>query len=61
MRIQKFIVFQGPALLAFNDAEFTNEDWIGINSLGTSIKEKDPLKVGKFGLGFKSIFHLTGR
>lgn len=48
-------------MLAFNDAEFTNEDWIGINSLGTSIKEKDPLKVGKFGLGFKSIFHLTGR
>ena len=25
------------------------------------MKEKDPLKVGRFGLGFKSVFHLTGR
>lgn len=28
--------------------------------LHTSVKEKDPLKVGRFGLGFKSVFHLTG-
>ena len=28
--------------------------------LGQSIKQKDPMKVGKFGLGFKSVFHLTG-
>ena len=25
-----------------------------------SIKVKDPMKVGRFGLGFKSIFHMTG-
>jgi hypothetical protein len=25
-----------------------------------SIKEEDPLKVGRFGLGFKSVFHMTG-
>ena len=25
------------------------------------MKEKDALKVGRFGLGFKSLFHLTGR
>ena len=29
--------------------------------LCNSIKEKDPLKVGRFGLGFKSIFHMTGK
>nr|KAG5705984.1 hypothetical protein BaRGS_010874 [Batillaria attramentaria] len=29
--------------------------------LHTSVKEKDPLKVGRFGLGFKSVFHLTDR
>ena len=28
--------------------------------LEDSFKEKDPLKIGRFGLGFKSIFHLTG-
>ena len=55
------IQFQGPALLAYNDAEFSKADWKGIVSLGISGKEKDPLKVGRFGLGFKSIFHLTGR
>ena len=26
----------------------------------TSVKEEDPLKVGRFGLGFKSVFHITG-
>lgn len=55
------MIFQGPALLAYNDAEFTNSDWKGIISLGISCKEKDPLKVGRFGLGFKSVFHLTGK
>lgn len=26
-----------------------------------SNKHDDPLKVGKFGIGFKSVFHITGR
>ena len=26
-----------------------------------SIKVKDPMKVGRFGLGFKSVFHMTGK
>ena len=52
---------QGPALYAYNDAYFTDDDWEGIQMLGESIKEKAVLKVGKFGLGFKSVFHLTGR
>ena len=26
-----------------------------------SNKVKDPMKVGRFGLGFKSVFHMTGR
>ena len=25
-----------------------------------SVKSKDPMKVGRFGLGFKSVFHMTG-
>jgi len=28
--------------------------------LHESIKEDDPMKVGRFGLGFKSVFHMTG-
>ncbi|KAL9966872.1 hypothetical protein ACROYT_G025008 [Oculina patagonica] len=51
--------FQGPALYAYNDAQFTKEDWKGIRMLCDSIKVKDPMKVGRFGLGFKSVFHLT--
>ena len=51
---------QGPALYAYNNATFTKEDWKGIRMLCDSIKVKDPMKVGRFGLGFKSVFHVTG-
>ncbi|CAH1796047.1 unnamed protein product [Owenia fusiformis] len=51
--------YQGTALYAYNDALFKEEDWKGIRMLCESIKERDPLKVGYFGLGFKSVFHLT--
>ena len=52
--------FQGPALLAYNDAQFTDEDWEGIQNLQRSVKAKDPFKVGKFGIGFNSVYHITG-
>ena len=51
---------QGPALYAYNDAGFTEQDWTGIRMLQDSIKETDSTKIGRFGLGFKSVFHLTG-
>ena len=51
---------KGPALLVHNNAEFTEEDWKGIKMLYSSIKEFDKTKVGRFGLGFKSVFHITG-
>ena len=53
--------FQGPALLAFNDAKFTAEDWESIQKPQQSGKEEDPFKVGKFGLGFNSVYHITGK
>ena len=28
--------------------------------LQDSLKQKDSLKVGRFGLGFKSVLHMTG-
>ena len=52
--------FQGPALLAYNDASFTEQDWEGIQKPQCSNKAEDPLKVGKFGIGFNSIYHITG-
>ncbi|XP_061181059.1 sacsin-like [Saccostrea echinata] len=53
-------IFQGPALCAFNDGVFNEKDWKGIKTIYVSVKEKDDtFKIGRFGLGFKSVFHLT--
>lgn len=53
--------FQGPALYAYNNAEFQKKDWEGIQSLMQSTKKDDPLKVGRFGIGFNSVYHITGQ
>ncbi|KAL4232550.1 hypothetical protein ACF0H5_007241 [Mactra antiquata] len=52
-------VLKGPALVVYNNAKFTEQDWRGITSIYSSVKRNDPLKVGRFGLGFKSVFHMT--
>ena len=52
--------FQGPALMSFNNAPFKKEDWDSIQSLQQSGKAKNPHKVGKFGIGFNSVYHITG-
>ena len=52
--------YQGPALLAYNDAQFRDKDWEGIQNLQRSVKAEDPFKVGKFGIGFNSVYHITG-
>ena len=52
--------YQGPALISANDAMFSDQDWEGIQSLQQSIKADDPFKVGRFGIGFNSVYHLTG-
>jgi len=51
---------KGPALYAYNNAVFSDEDWDSLRKLNQSHKEQDPTKVGRFGLGFKSVFHITG-
>ncbi|XP_054849088.1 sacsin-like [Eublepharis macularius] len=50
---------QGPALLAYNDGLFSEADWDGIQSPGLSHKVDDPSTVGRFGLGFNSVYHIT--
>ncbi|KAF7656482.1 hypothetical protein LDENG_00040540 [Lucifuga dentata] len=51
--------YQGPALYACNNAAFTDDDWDGIQATGRSVKRNDPNKVGRFGLGFNSVYHIT--
>ncbi|XP_075022343.1 sacsin-like [Calonectris borealis] len=50
---------QGPALLAYNDALMSPRDWTGLLRPGVSHKREDPSTVGRFGLGFTSVYHLT--
>ena len=52
--------FQGPALVSYNDAVFKPEDWEGIRHIEDSVKADNPLKVGQFGIGFNSVYHITG-
>ena len=52
---------QGPALYAYNDAVFQAEDWTNIQNPEQSGKLEDATKIGRFGLGFISVYHLTGQ
>ncbi|XP_028392515.1 sacsin-like [Dendronephthya gigantea] len=52
-------LFQGPALYCYNNGEFTDEDWDGLQRLMRSNKANNPLKVGRFGIGFNSVYHIT--
>ncbi|WAR11131.1 SACS-like protein, partial [Mya arenaria] len=52
-------ILKAPAMCVHNDAEFAEKDWKGIIMIYNSVKKFDILKVGRFGLGFKSVFHLT--
>ena len=50
---------QGPALLVWNDREFTEDDIEGIQKLGVGNKQLNPETIGQYGIGFNSIYHLT--
>ena len=50
---------QGPALWAYNDAEFRDEDFTNITKLNGATKEQETEKIGKFGLGFNAVYNLT--
>ncbi|KAL9324800.1 hypothetical protein ACSQ67_005445 [Phaseolus vulgaris] len=51
--------WQGPALLAYNDAVFTEDDFVSISKIGGSAKHGQASKTGRFGVGFNSVYHLT--
>ena len=50
---------QGPALWAYNNAEFRDEDFTNIKKLNGATKEQETEKIGKFGLGFNAVYNLT--
>ena len=50
---------QGPALWAYNNSVFTDKDFENINKLAGGTKVEDLSKIGRFGLGFNAVYHLT--
>ena len=51
--------WQGPALCAYNNSEFSDKDFENICALGGATKREKANKIGRFGLGFCSTYHLT--
>ena len=51
--------WQGPALVAFNDAMFTQQDLHNISRIGQDSKLDKPSSIGRFGLGFNCVYHFT--
>ena len=49
----------GPALVVNNNAMFTKEDFKNITKLAGATKVGQVLKIGKFGVGFCSVYHIT--
>lgn len=51
----------GPALICRNNAIFTETDFESLQSLGGSLKKGNLTKIGKFGIGINSVYHLCDR
>ncbi|XP_006457065.1 hypothetical protein AGABI2DRAFT_181424 [Agaricus bisporus var. bisporus H97] len=50
---------QGPALLAYNNALIQDSDWTALQNIHKSSKVTDTSKIGKYGIGFRSCYHVT--
>ena len=51
--------WQGPALLVHNNAVFSDKDFTNICEIAGASKKIDPTKIGRFGVGFCSVYHIT--
>ncbi|KAG9233666.1 hypothetical protein BJ875DRAFT_484948 [Amylocarpus encephaloides] len=51
--------YQGPALLAYNNVIFTENDFKNLSSLGKSFKLNDETTTGGFGRGFNTVYNWT--
>ena len=56
---QEWEELQGPALLVWDDANFTEKDIEGIQKLGLGSKRDDSESIGQFGIGFNVVYHIT--
>ncbi|KAG0048373.1 hypothetical protein BGZ89_004622, partial [Linnemannia elongata] len=56
---ERMAAWQGPALLFYNDAKFTDDNFDALCKLGVGNKREDTSKVGRHGLGFNSAYHFT--
>ena len=56
---EELACWQGPALIAYNNAVFSDQDFEHICELAGETKMKDPLKIGRFGVGFCATYQLT--
>ena len=50
---------QGPALWVYNNSVFTDSDFVNINKLAGATKAEETENIGRFGLGFCSVYNLT--
>ena len=51
-------LLSGPALLAANDGPFSDQDKAALHKAVGGSKTGDAEKIGRFGIGLKSVFHL---
>ncbi|KAL3671864.1 hypothetical protein V7S43_002532 [Phytophthora oleae] len=51
--------WQGPSLYCYNDAEFSDGDFISLARIGQASKLQRAATTGRFGLGFNSVYHFT--
>ena len=51
--------WQGPALYVYNNKTFSDQDFDNICELEGATKRRNPTKIGRFGVGFCAVYHLT--
>ncbi|KAF9432548.1 hypothetical protein BGZ76_010644 [Entomortierella beljakovae] len=51
--------WQGPALIIYNNAMFTEQDFKGLCAIDKGSKQNDSTTIGRHGLGFNCVYHFT--
>ncbi|KAF9571204.1 hypothetical protein EC968_000852 [Mortierella alpina] len=54
---KEMAAWQGPALMIYNNAEFSQDDFRALSQIGVGNKREDSSKIGRHGLGFNSAYH----
>ena len=55
----KMAAWQGPSLLVYNDAQFSERDFSNLVRIGQASKLDRLVTTGRFGLGFNAVYHFT--